>query len=69
MGFLDWMRNRNGQKPDPDLDPRTHGHNTWQGVFDEIRQDEALAKIRDQTGREPETPAKTIRRTKPSWER
>jgi hypothetical protein len=54
MGLLDWIRNRNVPKaPEPDLDPKAHGHESWKGVFAEIRGDEAPAKRLDETGREP----------------
>ncbi len=57
MGLLDWVKNRNRSKipVEPGFDPREHGHKTWKGVFAEIRHDEALAKRRDATGREPES--------------
>jgi len=80
MGVLDWIRDRNRPKSpgDPDLDPKTHGHKTWKGVFAEIHKDEALAKRRNESGREPdgrnqkEKPGRspsTVPRQPPSWER
>ena len=56
MGLLAWIRDRNRPKSpgDPDLDPKMHGHKTWKGVFAEIHKDEALAKLRHETGREPD---------------
>jgi hypothetical protein len=71
MGLLDWIRNRN--RPEPvcgELDPRAHGHASWKEVFAEIRADEALAKQRNETGREPEcrNPKSNVRRG-PSVER
>jgi len=58
MRLIDWIKNRGREIPkDPELDPRAHGHKTWKGVFTEMRHDEALAKLRDETGREPESNA------------
>ena len=59
MGFLDWLKggNRKPVQQDPDFDPRVHGHESWKGVYAEIREDEALAKLRDNTGRERENVA------------
>ena len=55
MGLIDWIKNRGRQNPvDPEFDPRVHGHKNWKGVFAEMREDYALAKQRDETGREPE---------------
>lgn len=60
----DWIKERTGRFSE-DLDPRAHGHETWAGVFNEIREDEALAKRRNETGKEP------VARPRPkrSWER
>jgi hypothetical protein len=67
--LLDFIRQHTGRYNE-DLDPRAHGHKTWEGVFNEIREDEALAKVRDETGKEPKgNNVKTIRRPTPSWER
>jgi hypothetical protein len=67
--LLDWIKERTGMF-NPQLDPRAHGHETWEGVYDEIRGDEALAKERDATGKEPASPKpKTVKRPPPSWER
>ena len=59
MRLLDWINNRN--RPDSsvasEFDPKTHGHKDWKGVFAEIRHDEALARVRDETGREPSSAA------------
>lgn len=69
MGLLDWIKERTGTSSG-DLDPRAHGHKTWKGVFNEIREDEALAKVRDVTGKEPPSRnQKTVKRPAPSWER
>jgi hypothetical protein len=64
---------------------KEHGHKNIKGLFAEIRHDEALAKIRDATGREPEitklpatsaesdrrpqSKSRTLPRTRASWER
>lgn len=71
MGLIDWIRDRGRQMPvDPELDPRAHGHRNWKGVFAELREDYALAKQRDETGREPESLAsKAKARRGPSMER
>lgn len=67
--FLDWIKERTGSFHQ-DLDPRAHGHETWKGVSNEIRADEALAKVRNETGKEPQSPnQKTVKRPPPSWER
>ncbi len=62
MGLFDFMKGRGGKSDppqDPDFDPKIHGHKTWGGVYAEIRADEASAKLRNETGREPEcTPLK-----------
>jgi hypothetical protein len=50
--LLDWIKERTGSYHE-NLDPRAHGHDTWAAVFNEIRQDEMLAKVRDETGKEP----------------
>jgi hypothetical protein len=58
MGLIDWIKNRGRSNPvDPALDPRAHGHKNWNGVFAELREDHALAKHRDETGRETESRA------------
>ena len=55
MGLIDWIKNRGRQNPaDPEFDPRAHGHKNWKGVFAELRHDEAMAKERNLTGKEPE---------------
>jgi hypothetical protein len=71
MGLIDWIKNRGRQNPvDPELDPRAHGHKNWKGVFAEQREDCALGKQRDETGREPESHAsKAKARRGPSVER
>lgn len=78
MGLLDFIRNRKSAPENADPDPRAHGHATWKGVFDEIRGDEALAKLRNETGQEPESPGKQVnedhakvsrRKGGRSWER
>ena len=60
MGMLDWINNRH--RPDASIasgfDPKAHGHKDWKGVFAEIRHDEALARVRNETGCEP--PSATI---------
>ena len=67
--FLDWIKERTGTFH-PDLDPRAHGHETWKGVSNELREYEALAKVRDETGKEPaRRDQKTVKRPPPSWER
>lgn len=58
MGLIDWIKNRGRQNPvDPEFDPRAHGHKNWKDVFAELREDQALAKQRDETGKEPESRA------------
>lgn len=74
MGLLSFIKNRNREfiKPpkDPEFNPKAHGHETWKGVYTELRADEALAKQRNETGHEPEgNNQKTMPRPKPSWER
>lgn len=67
--LLDWIKERTGRFH-ADLDPRAHGHETWKGVSNEIREDEALAKVRNETGKEPAGRGqKTVKRPPPSWER
>ena len=68
--LLDWIKERTGSYH-PDFDPRAYGHKTWEGVYNEIREDEALAKVRDATGKEPQgNNVKTMKRAPaPSWER
>ena len=46
---------QDAQPRERDLDPKAHGHENWKSVFAEMRGDEALAKRRDETGREPES--------------
>jgi hypothetical protein len=60
MRLLDWIKNRNRPDPStaPEFSPKEYGHSTWEGLWAEIRHDEALAKIRNETGREP--PSGTI---------
>ena len=71
MKFLDWIKYRNNREPLRDeLDPKTYGHASWQGLFAEMREDYTLAKQRDETGREPECGSpKTDARRGPSRER
>lgn len=67
--LLDWIKERTGSFH-PELDPRAHGHATWKEVYEEMRADERLAKLRDETGKEPEsTNEKAIKRASASWER
>ena len=67
--LLDWIKQRTGRYHE-DFDPRAYGHATWEGLYDEIRQDEALAKVRDATGKEPPSPnQQTIKRPRLSRER
>ena len=41
-----------------------------EGVSNEIREDEALAKVRNVTGKEPPSPnQRTVKRPMPSWEK
>ena len=77
MGLLDWIkRERKGASKDTrgadaaEFDIRQHGHTSLRGLAEEIRRDERLAKLRDETGREPEdcTP-KARRGWGKSWER
>ena len=35
--LLDWIKQQTGSYH-PDLDPRAHGHKTWEGLFNEIRE-------------------------------
>ena len=55
MKFLDWMKDRNrlGLPKGSELDPKTHGHETWRGLQSEIESDTKLGRMRDETGREP----------------
>lgn len=55
MKLLDWIRNRNRPESSVDsgFDPKAHGHKDWKGVFAEIRHDESLARLRNETGCEP----------------
>jgi hypothetical protein len=71
MGLIDWIKNRGRQIPvDPELTPQAHGHKDWKGVLAEMREDYALGKQRDETGKEPESRAsKAKARRGPSMER
>jgi hypothetical protein len=64
MGWLDWMkeRNRPALPKGSELDPKTHGHEKWKGIYAEIRRDEGLARLRDETGREPECDGLKVKR-------
>ncbi len=62
MGLLDWIkssRNRSAlhaeTSEDRVLNPREHGRASMRDLASEIHGDEALAKLRDETGREPES--------------
>jgi hypothetical protein len=63
MKFLEWIR-QHREKAELKAFAREHGHKSIEGLWAEIRHDEALAKIRDETGREPEcrSPKKTPER-------
>jgi hypothetical protein len=57
MKFLDWMKDRNrlGLPKGSERDPKTYGHETWRGLQSEIESDTKLGRMRDETGREPES--------------
>jgi hypothetical protein len=62
VGLLDWIkssRNRSAAHvkttEEPLLNPREHGHASMRDLASEVRGDEALAKLRNETGREPES--------------
>lgn len=48
--LLDWIKERTGRFHE-DFDPRAHGHKSWEGVWQELRKDGALGKLRDESRR------------------
>ena len=54
MGLIDWVKRRNVGHDMAKQFAREHGHESFESLASEIRQDEKLAKVRDATGREPE---------------
>jgi hypothetical protein len=54
MGLIDWVKRRNVGHELAKQFAREHGHESFESLASEIRQDEKLAKVRNATGREPE---------------